>query len=192
MGVMAKGSVAKAGHDNIRKVVGEQAWDRVTKALSPDEKEYVDHVDKLTEYPLLVDGRIFELLCEYECGGHHRSMEPLLRRAAAGQADDMLDGVFSIFARFISPQQAFSRAGSIIAASYVGPVTAETHKRPDGKGGKIVLRGLGELTFAGPWLSGWMERALIRFGATEARVRERTWEAGAPASDELIYELEWA
>lgn len=192
MGVMAKGSVAKAGHDQVRGVFGEAAWAAAIGELTRDEREYVDNVAKLAHYPLIIDGRIFELLCEHECGGSTRSMEPPLRRAAAGQADAMLDGVFSIFSRFVSPVQAFSRAGSIIAASYTGPVSAETHKRPDGNGGEIVLRGLEELTFAGPWLSGWMERALIRFGASEARVSERTWRAGSSASNELVYDLEWA
>jgi hypothetical protein len=108
----------------------------------------------------------------------------------ARQADEMLDGVFSVFARYISPTQAFSRAGSIISSAYTG-VTHTTESSPDGKGGTLRMRGFAELTYGAASIAGWIERALIRFGAKEAKVVERNYAAGCFSADELVFDLTW-
>ena len=48
------------------------------------------------------------------------------------------------------------------------------------------------LTYAGPRLAGWAESALEKVGARDVRVRERSWDAGAIASDEITLVLRWS
>lgn len=190
MPTTAKGSVAQAGHEFIRRHFGEDAWRVALESLTQDEWKTVTSVGRSTQYPIHIDAKIFEAIHTQCCNGDLHRFERELREMGAAQADDMLNGVFSIFARFVSPQQAFSRAGSIVAAAYDG-VTSETRPAENGRGGQLILRGLGELKYGAASISGWIERALERFGAKSPRVVERNWQAGSLASNELVFELSW-
>jgi len=103
----------------------------------------------------------------------------------------MLDGLFSVFARFATPSQAFGRAGSMIAAAYSGDVASDTVKAEDGKGGTITIVGLGEVDNLSPWLCGWMERAIERFGGAKVKVTERSWDSGKRSADALTFDISW-
>ncbi|TLM73621.1 MAG: hypothetical protein FDZ70_07630 [Actinobacteria bacterium] len=188
MSTMAKGTIAKAGHDHIRLRFGEDVWERALRSLSDDERAVVLNVSKSTQYPIAIDGKIFAFVCRDRFAGDARRMGEAMREMGRAQADDMLDGVFSIFARFVSPSQAFARAGSIISSSYTG-VTYETVPDPSGKGGVLTMRGFADLTYGAASISGWIERAITRFGAQRARVTERHYESGVVASDEFVFDL---
>ncbi|TLM72095.1 MAG: hypothetical protein FDZ70_08705 [Actinobacteria bacterium] len=188
--VTEKGTAAKDSHAWFRRTYGEQVWAQVLERLEPDERALTENVANEPHYPVRVDGRVFSAVVDIALGGDRARAERDLRRGGSELADVMLDGVFSIFARFVSPQQAFSRAGSIVTSVYSG-VTHETTAREDGKGGLLVIRGLGELTYLSPWMCGWMERAIQRFGAKTASVRERTWDRGEDSSDALEFDLAW-
>lgn len=191
MGPTVKSVVAKAGHDYMRATWGSDVWSRVLDALSPDESALVRSIGGTPQFPVAVDGKVFEALVALQFQGSRRLAEVELRKGGAAQADAMLDGLFSIFARFVSPQQAFNRAGSIITSVYSSGVTSKTEAATVGKGGAIHILGLGESSFISPWQCGWIERAVVRFGGSGAHVTERTWESGDNASDELVYDVRW-
>ncbi len=191
MGATVKSTVASAGHDYMRATFGHDVWSRMLDTLTPDEAEIVRTISSRPYFPVAVDGKVFEALVAEKFHGSRRMTETELRKGGAAQADAMLDGLFSIFARFVSPKQAFSRAGSIITSVYAGGVTSRTEPAVDGKGGAIHILGLGESAYVSPWQCGWIERAIVRFGGSGARVTERSWESGQSASDELIYDVRW-
>ncbi|MDO8963998.1 MAG: hypothetical protein Q7W30_05820 [Coriobacteriia bacterium] len=190
MGAMVKASVVKAGHDYMRSTYGEATWREMLERLSDDEFRQVQSIGLATQVPVAVDGKVFAALVDVRFGGNSALAEGELRRGGATQADAMLDGVFSVFARFISPEQAYARAGSIITSVYTG-VTSETEPLNGAKTGVLRLRGLGESLYVAPWQCGWMERAIQRFGASGCSVTERSWLAGRPAADELVYDIRW-
>ena len=191
MGATVKSTVAKAGHDYMRTTFGHDTWSRMLDRLPAEHSDLVRAIDSRPYFPVAVDGMVFEALVAEKFHGSRRTAEAELRKGGAAQADAMLDGLFSIFARFVSPKQAFSRAGSIITSVYSGGVTSRTEPSADGNGGAIHILGLGESSFVSPWQCGWIERATVRFGGVGARVTERSWESGLNASDELIYDVRW-
>jgi len=188
MAATVKGSVVSAGHDYMRRAYGEPTWQRVLGHLTPDERALVMHGRQTLQFPVAVDGKVFSALVAEQFEGNRIVTERELRKGGAAQADDMLNGVFSIFARLASPRQAFKRAGSIVTSVYT-EVTHATEEDADGGGGVIYIRGLGESPYVSPWQCGWIERALLHFGSTDPRVVERSWQAGRNASDELAYEV---
>jgi hypothetical protein len=190
VGTTVKGTVVKAGHDYLKTAYGDAVWERVLERLTAEERRLVAHAGKSLQFPVAVDGRVFAAVVDIRFAGNRALAEHGLRRGGSAQADDMLDGVFSVFARYVSPAQAYSRAGQILTSVYSG-VTHATEPRPDGVGGVLRIQGLGESHFVAPWQCGWMERALERVGARETHVTERTWAAGRDASDELVYDITW-
>lgn len=191
MAATVKGTVVRAGHDYMRQRCTFEEWEQVLSLLPDESRTLVAHSDKTLQFPVSVDGQVFAAFARVHCGGDLGFAERELRMGGASQADAMLAGVFSVFARMVSPQAAFSKAGSIITSVYTG-VTHETELSAHGRGGLIKLKGLGESSYVAPWQCGWMERALIHFKATNPRVIERSWAAGSVASDELVYEVDWA
>jgi hypothetical protein len=190
MAASVKATVVRAGHDYMRSVCGENGWERVLDRLSDEDRRLVAGSASMVQFPVATDGHVFQAFVEHQFHGNRAIAEGVLRRGGAQQADAMLDGVFSVFARFVSPGQAFSRAGSVISSVY-SDVTSKTEPAADGKGGVVRLFGLGDSYFVAPWQCGWIERALVRFGAADAKVTERGWDSGQAASDELIYDVRW-
>jgi hypothetical protein len=191
MAASVKATVVRAGHDYMREVSGEARWQRVLARLSDGDRALVLGSERMLQFPVAVDGRVFEAFVEELFGGNRVLAQDVLRAGGAKQADDMLNGVFSVFARFVSPQQAFSRAGSIISSVYT-EVTSRTEVSEDGRGGVIRIMGLGDSCYVSPWQCGWIEHALERFGARGSKVTERTWESGHIASSELVYDVRWS
>lgn len=191
MEATVKAAVAKAGHDYMRTAYGEVVWDAVLEMLIPSDSALVRTIESSPNLPVAVDGHVFEALVHVRFGDDRRVVETELRRGGASQADAMLDGLFSIFARFVSPQQAFGRAGSIITSVYSDAVSSSTDTVPGENGGAIHIIGLGDSSFVSPWQCGWIERAVERFGGRNPRVTERSWEAGRNASHELVYDVRW-
>jgi hypothetical protein len=191
VGATVKAAVAKAGHDYMRAAYGEAVWDSVLEMLPAEDSALVRTIDTVAHFPVAADGRVFAALVHVRFGDDRSVAEAQLRQGGASQADAMLDGLFSIFARFVSPQQAFARAGSIITSVYSDGVGSSTEIVPGGKGGAIHILGLGESSFVSPWQCGWIERAVERFGGRDPRVTERSWEAGLDASPELVYDVRW-
>ncbi|MDZ4168266.1 MAG: hypothetical protein U1E26_01235 [Coriobacteriia bacterium] len=188
MPATVKGSVVTAAYDYLRATYGEEVWKRMLLRLSYEDQDLVKASSRTLAYPVAVDGRVLAAFVAEQFEGNRMLAERELRRGGSSQADTMLHGVFSIFARLASPKAAFSRAGSIITSVYT-EVDSETEAHADGTGGIIRIHGLGESSFVAPWQCGWMERALVHFGSSSPRVIERAWQAGRDASDELVYEV---
>jgi hypothetical protein len=184
----AKGSVVAAGHDFMRDTYGIDTWDRILGTLSDDDRALVANARSTALFPVAVDGRVFSALVAERFEGNRFVAERELRRGGAAQADAMLNGVFSVFARLGTPQQLFGRAGSLISSVYKG-VSSDTEASEDGSGGTIHIRGLGDSRYIAPWQCGWIERALGRFGSASPHVTERSWTSGLDSSDHLEYEV---
>lgn len=190
MGSFEKGSSLKSSFAAVRAELGEADWQRALDALDPSDREIVVAPEKQPLVPTALTGRLYTAIHRVVCNGDRMFTERKLRAAGRRDADDMLDGIFSVFARFISPEQAFKRAGGMISSIYSG-VRAESVLNADGKGGMIKIAGLEDEPFAACLISGWIERALQRFGAKDASVVERAWAAGHDAAPELVFELRW-
>lgn len=184
-----KFGVADVRHAYIKQMLGQDAWERTVARLTPEERAIVERGEGGMA-PAIVEGRLLVALVDTAFKSDRFAAERFLRTGGASQADSMLDGVFSIFARFASPQQALKRGPSIFSSVYSG-TSASSIIHDGAKSGALTVSGLGEYTYVAPWLSGWMERALERFGAMRPQVRERAWEAGHNASDELVFEVRW-
>ena len=188
MSTTAKGSVVTAGWEDMRGAYGDEAWQRVLDHLTDEDRELVAAARYTARFPVAVDGRVFEALVATKFEGNRLIAERELRRGGGAQADAMLNGIFSVFARIASPRLAFKRAGSIISSVYDG-TSSVTEEDADESGGIVHLHGLGESTFIAPWQCGWIEGALKHFGAASPRVTEESWEAGLDASDHLKYRV---
>ncbi len=186
-----KFKVADVRHAYFRRTLGDESWDAVVSRLTPEERSIVANGDERGMAPALLEGKLMTTLVEVALGNDRLAAERFLRTGGASQADAMLDGIFSVFARFSSPQQALKRAPSIFASVYEG-TSCSSGMNPDDRSGILRVGGLGEYTFVAPWLCGWMERALERFGGTSPRVAERAWESGQNGSDDLVFEAGWS
>lgn len=190
MGAFEKGSSVKSSFQAVRHVLGESDWRRVVGTLSPEDQDMVENPAKHHLIPTEVTGRFYTAIHKILCDGDRFATDRLLRSSGRRDADDMLEGIFSVFARFVSPDQAFKRAGGMISAVYVG-VTAESLPNATGTGGVLKLHGLEDEPFAVCVISGWIERAIERFGAKNPSVREQNWDAGLNAAPSLVFELAW-
>lgn len=188
MSTTAKGSVVTAGWEYMRGAYGDEAWRRVLDHLNAEDRELVAAARYAARFPVAVDGRVFAALVATKFEGNRFIAERELRRGGGAQADAMLNGIFSVFARIASPRLAFKRAGSIISSVYDG-TSSLTEEDADGSGGIVHLHGLGESTFIAPWQCGWIEGALKHFGAASPRVTEESWDAGLDAADHLRYRV---
>lgn len=190
MAAFEKGSSLKSSYSAVRAEIGDEAWERVLATLDESDREIAVAPERFPLVPTAVTGRLYTALHDVVCSGRREHTERILRRAGRRDADDMLDGVFSVFARFVSPRQAFKRAGGIISSVYVG-VTAETSEDADGLGGTLVLDGMEDEPFTACLVGGWIERAIERFGARNPSVTERSWEAGRNGASRLEFVLRW-
>jgi hypothetical protein len=188
-GVTVSGEVAATAYAHMRRTWGADVWTRVLARLTPEESALVSRVSPGVSLPITVDGHVYEALVAEAFGGDLAVAERELRKAGAEQAAPSLRRVVGPFGVFLTPKQAFARAGDIVTDIYSG--TRSTTEPVLGNGGVIRIFGLREACYAAPWQCGWMEGALTMFGATGAHVTERSWQKGRIASDELVYDVTW-
>lgn len=185
-----KQSVADVRHEYIKERIGAVAWLEALNKLSPEEREIVAKGDEQGMCPAYVAGNLMGAIVETHFHGSRHAAEQFLFEGGRAQADKMLDGLFSVFARFVSPKQALDRAPSIISSVYTG-TDPSSRIDEDGMGGALTIAGLEEYEYVAPWLSGWMQRAIERFGGDSPTVIERNWASGQTRSDELVFEARW-
>lgn len=190
MQAFEKGSSVKSSFQAVRTVLGDSDWQRVIETLTPEDRDMVVNPSNHNLIPVATTGRFYSAIHSLICGGDRLRTERTLRASGRRDADDMLDGIFSVFARFVSPDQAFKRSGGMISSIYVG-VTAEATPRDGGKGGTLRLSGLEDEPFACCVIAGWMERAIERFGGSSPTVREQAWEAGRDSAPTLVFDMTW-
>lgn len=191
MGTMMKGTAMKPYVDWIRGEVGEHGWDRILERLDADDVSALSTLAGGAAVPSALLGRLLQAFDAERGGMDHARADDAFRRMGRSIADEHLSGVYSIFARFASPQQAFSKVPSLLSNMYMG-IEASAEPAADGRGGVLTIRGLGDVPYSGPRLAGWGERALERFGAKGVHVNERNWDAGRSAADELVLDVCWS
>jgi hypothetical protein len=185
-----KGGAIKPDFDYMRSRWGEDTWQRVVASLPEADKVAIEDTYRGAAFPFGSDTRLCEAYREQVFAGSTATAGAAFREVGRHAAEQMLEGAFSVFARFVTMEQALLRSGSIIASAYTG-VTAEASVTPGGKSGTVIMRGFDGLAYSSPRIAGWMEGAMPRFGAKNPSVRERTWEAGAIDANELVFDLTW-
>ena len=186
-----KGTAVKPNIDWMKKTYGETVWDQIEGRLSEEQRSQLKFISGATMYPTSLLSSVNEAFVDVACRGDRQIAGEAFRKMGHYIADDNLGGVYSLFVRFASPDKVLSRLPNIVSTMYSG-VTARYEADADGRGATVQIFGLGGLTYAGPRLAGWAESALEKVGARDVRVRERSWDAGAIASDEITLVLRWS
>ncbi len=183
--VVLKGVVAQSAFDYVKEAHGMPVWDAVIARLSDSDRIAVTAGGNV---PLEAMGRFNEAFVEEACGGSRTRAQEEFRRMGAKSADKLLtgNGIFSIFARFVTPKQVLARADSVIKTAYPG-VSVTTELAADESGGVIRMTGMAGYPYGSQRVVGWLLRGLEIVGGTNARVTERNWDAGRIDSD--VYEI---
>lgn len=188
MPAMLSGSTAKFRHRFIREQLGEGVWEEALARLDDEERTQIELSERGTRVATRVEGRLVDIVMTRRFGTDREAAEEFLRRGGCLQADETLDGMFKVFAHFVTPETALSRGPAIIGAAYSGvDVCADTHSDH----GTLTIAGLGDFPYASPWMCGWLERAMERFGGAKAHVHETTWRSGLNAAVRLEFVVGW-
>lgn len=190
MSATVRGSVAESAYRYLRENYGDDLWRQTLARLSDEDMTTIHSINAFTRLPVAVDGRVIAAFVDVAFAGDRSAADRAFRKAGGSQADHMLRGIFSVFARFTSPRQAFLRTGSIVTSVYDG-VSHDTEERPEGNGGTLVIRGLAESSYVVPWQCGWIERAFVHFGSANCTCTEESWTRGRVASDELVFDIRY-
>ncbi len=185
-----KGTAVKPNLEWMQKTYGESVWQQILDRLTPEQREQIAFVSGTQSYPVSLLSSVNSAFVEVACHGDRRAAGEAFRALGRYVAEDNLSGIYSLFVRFASPDKVLGKIPSIVSTMYTG-VTADYTQSPDGRGALVHIRGLGELTYAGPRLCGWAEAALEKVGARNIRVAEKSWDQGLIASDELTLVLGW-
>ena len=185
-----KGTAVKPNLEWMRQTYGEAVWDEILARLTDEERSQVAFISGANSYPVTLLSAVNTAFVDVVCHGNRTAAGEAFRKLGRHIAEDNLSGIYSIFIRFASPEKVLGKIPSIVSTMYTG-VTADHEDSPDGHGSIVHIRGLGELTYAGPRLCGWAEAALEKVGARGVRVAEKSWDAGLIASDELTLVLSW-
>lgn len=183
--VVVKGVVAQSAFDYVKDAHGPAKWDAILARLSCADRIAVTAGGNV---PLEAMGRFNEAFVEEVCGGSRMQAQQEFRRMGAVSAEKLLtgNGIFSIFARFVTPKQVLARADSVIKTAYPG-VSVTTELAADESGGVIRMEGMSGYPYGSQRVVGWLLRGLEIVGGTNARVTERNWDAGRLDSD--VYEI---
>lgn len=189
-----KGSGFKPNLDWIRRTYGEEVWTAILSRLQPDERRQIELANAALSYPADLVDRVMTAFADVRFPNDRAAAGEAFRAMGRAAAAEGLTGIFSVFLKVASPEATFKRAAGLIANIYTG-VEGVAEVRDEGGGRKLgilTVRGLGEVAFASPRLCGFAEGAFARLKIHDLKVRERSWDAGAIRSDELVFEVRWA
>lgn len=183
--VVVKGVVAQSTFDYVREAHGSAVWEQILTHLSESDRVAVTAGGNV---PLEAMGHFNEALVTEVCSGSRQCAQDEFRKMGAKSADKLLTsgGIFSLFARFVTPKQVFSRAESVIKTAYPG-VVVDVELNAQHSGGIIRLHGMSGYPYGSQRIVGWLLRGLEIVGGRNPRVTERNWDAGRIDSD--VYEL---
>jgi len=191
MSARLKGTALQPSIDYLKATYGAQVWAAVLDRLSEEQRTELSFVQGANLYPVSLPGAMLSALVAVEFAGDRAGANAALRDMGRHAADEQLSGIYSLFVRFTSPEKALARIAQVVTTLYDG-ATAELEYTHGETRGSVHIRGLGDFPYAAPRLCGWAERALERSGAETVRVVERNWEAGAVASDDLVFDVLWS
>lgn len=187
--VVLKSVVAQSAFEYVREAHGAEKWDAILARLSDADRIAVTAGGNV---PLEAMGRFNEAFVDVVCGGSRVTAQQEFRAMGAKSAEKLLtgNGIFSIFARFVSPKQVLARADSVIKAAYPG-VVVTTELATDESGGVIRMSGMGGYPYGSQRVVGWLLRGIEIVGGTNAKVTERNWDAGRIDSDTYEIVVSW-
>jgi hypothetical protein len=187
--IVVKGIVAQSAFEYVKEAQGQSVWSAVLERLSDADRVAVSAGGNV---PLAAMGRFNVAFVEVACGGSRTRAQDEFRRMGAKSAEKLLlgNGIFSIFARFVSPKQVLARAENVIKTAYPG-VAVDVVLSADEAGGVITMHGMSGYPYGSQRVVGWLLRGLEIVGGKDARVAERNWEAGRIDSDTYEIDVAW-
>lgn len=187
--VAVKSMVAQSTFEYVKQVHGVDTWDRCLARLEDSDRIAVTAGGNV---PLDAMGRFNEAFVVEVCGGSRMLAQQEFRKMGAVSADKLLTGggIFSIFARFVSPKQVLSRAERVFRSAYPG-VSVETELSPDETGGIIRVFGMSGYPYGSQRIVGWLLRGIEIVGGNNAHVTERHWDEGQIDADTYEFHASW-
>lgn len=174
--VWVKSVIAQSTLDYVKDAHGDAVWQQILGRMSESSRVAVASGGNV---PLAAMGEFNEAFVEVVCSGSKQCASEQFRRMGMKSAEKLLqgNGIFSIFARFVSPKQVLSRAEKVIKSAYPG-ATCETVLDADEGGGLIRIHGMSGYPYGSQRIVGWLLRGLEIVGGRNAKVVERNWDAG--------------
>ncbi|PKQ37656.1 MAG: hypothetical protein CVT59_06325 [Actinobacteria bacterium HGW-Actinobacteria-1] len=187
--VVVKGVVAQSTFDFIKQQYGLDVWEQCLSRLSDADRIAVNAG---VNVPLQSMGAFNEAFVVVACNGSRTMAQAEFRKMGAASAEKLLtgNGIFSIFARLVTPKQVFTRAASVITSAYPG-CDVQVELDSDESGGIITMRGMSGYPYGSQRVVGWLLRGIELVGGKNARVTERNWDAGQTDSDTYTIVLHW-
>lgn len=188
-GIVLKGVVAQSAFDYVKETQGQVVWDSLLAKLSDSDRIAITAGGNV---PLEVMGRFNEVFVENVCGGSRMRAQEEFRRMGAKSAEKLLtgNGIFSIFARFVTPKHVFARAETVIKTAYPG-AKVDVELAPDEAGGVIKIHGMGGFPYGSQRVVGWLMRGIEIVGGKNTKVNERNWDAGQIDSETYEIAVSW-
>lgn len=187
--VWVKSVVAQSTIDHVRSESGPGVWDAIMAKLSESDRIAVSAGGNV---PLKTMGAFNEAYVEIVCRGSRSQAAEQFKIMGAKSAEKLLlgNGIFSIFARLVTPKQVLNRAENVIKTAYPGAVV-DVELNSTESGGVIYIHGMEGYPYGSQRLVGWLLRGIEIVGGRNARVRERNWDAGLIDSDTYEVEVSW-
>lgn len=187
--VAVKAVVAKSTFDYVKQVHGMDAWDRCLTRLSDPDRIAINAGGNV---PLDAMGRFNEAFVAEVCGGVKTCAQEEFRKMGAVSAEQLLtgSGIFSIFARFVSPKQVLNRAERVFKTAYPG-VTVEVRLDPNEEGGLIRVSDMSGYPYGSQRIVGWLLRGIEIVGGNDAHVREVHWDEGQIDAPTYEFHTRW-
>jgi hypothetical protein len=169
---------------------GDAVWSQILEGLNAEDRREIQFVQGINQYPVALAGTLVSRIVDVVCDGDLGRADSELRKMGRYSANQQLSGIYSLFVRFASPEQALARIATVVSTLYIGASATLEHERGT-TAGTVYIEGLEEFAYAAPRLCGWAERALEMAGATSPRVTERAWSSGKIATPELVFDVAW-
>lgn len=191
--VTVKGSGMTPSIEWIKQRYGDAAWELMLGMLDEDEAAQLRMLNPTLAYPIKTLDDVMIVFAQTQFPGDRDGADHAFRDMGHHAAAIGLSGIYSAFLKLSSPSATFKRAAPMLTSIYTG-VTGEAELNDQAAGesaGTLTIHGLGGLSYAGPRLCGFGEEALLRAGATDVRIEERSWVAGMAKADPLVFDATW-
>lgn len=190
--VTVKGSGIRPAVDWIRQKYGDQLWETMLDSFDAEDRATLSILNTGLTYPIALFDSVLVSFAHTALQDDRTLADRDFREMGAFAAGQGLTGLFSVFLKFGSPEGTFRRVGSLLPMVYsgieneidIGDVGDEVHAM-------LTIRGLGDLSYAGPRLCGFGEEGLKRSGLETVRIEEHSWTSGLIKADPLVFEARW-
>jgi hypothetical protein len=175
----------------IRTTYGESAWQDVLDALSEADVAELAALTTADRVPVQAEDRRWRAFAE-RCHGTDRvGAEDAFCRMGRHIAHNNLTGVYQLAGAVLEPRALTGMVPKLFSLYCDGAEAEVVEVSDDGRDGRFIVRGMGELNYLAPVVRGWIEYAVQQAGVQDVRVTERAWDEGTTASDELLFRVVW-